>query len=352
MTVGAKHLTDRAIHTRAQKPQTPPPFPARDVRALVDALGRLGYDTDLLLASARLSRSTLEDADALVPCETCGLLFGAVQQMRPMRNLMLRLAEQVSIGAFPLLDYLVVTSDSVADALKQLARYFRLAGGSLLFDFHEDEDPIRVLMQSTTPGLVEFDLVLIARHLRAEADGEFRAAAAYFAQPLDDANEYERAMHCPIRANATWSGFLLTREVWNLKMRRRDPILRSVLERHANEMIANMPEALDAIAIDVRRTLATRIAGGDTKIESVARELATAPRTLQRRLAAVGLSYQELVEVTRREAAERHLAASTLSIAEIGYLLGYSEAAAFHRAFKRWNGLTPHAFRANARARL
>ncbi len=348
MTVGAKQLTDRAIQTRTR---TPPPFPAREVRALVDALGRLGYDTDALLAGARLSRSTLEDADALVPCETCGLLFCAAQQMRPMRNLMLRLAEQVSIGAFPLLDYLVVTSDSVGDALKQLARYFRLAGGSLLFDFQEDEDPIRVLMQSTAPGVVEFDLVLIARHLRAEADGEFSAAAAYFAQPLDDVNEYQRAMHCPVRAEATWSGLLLSREVWNLPMRRRDPILRGVLEHHANEMIASMPAAaMDAIAIDVRRALASRIAGGDTRIESVARQLAIAPRTLQRRLAAVGLSYQALVELTRREAAERHLAASTLSIAEIGYLLGYSEPTAFHRAFKRWTNLTPHAYRANARS--
>jgi len=58
------------------------------------------------------------------------------------------------------------------------------------------------------------------------------------------------------------------------------------------------------------------------------------------------MSFHTLVELTRREAAERYLAASALSIAEIGYLLGYSEAAAFHRAFKRWTGQTPHSFRA------
>jgi AraC-like DNA-binding protein len=105
-----------------------------------------------------------------------------------------------------------------------------------------------------------------------------------------------------------------------------------------------------AVAHQVRRVLASRIAGGGAGIDAVARELATASRTLQRRLAAAGCSFQELVEMTRREAAERYLAASTLSIAEIGYLLGYSEATAFHRAFKRWHGRTPQSFRSEAAA--
>jgi AraC-like DNA-binding protein len=123
-------------------------------------------------------------------------------------------------------------------------------------------------------------------------------------------------------------------------LRRSDPVLRHVLEQQANRL----PSA-DGVAFEVRRALAKRIAGGDTRIDSVARDLATTPRTLQRRLAAAGLSYQDLVELTRREAAEKYLANLSLSIAEVAYLLGYSEPSALHRAFKRWNGTTPQAFR-------
>jgi AraC-like DNA-binding protein len=72
---------------------------------------------------------------------------------------------------------------------------------------------------------------------------------------------------------------------------------------------------------------------------------ATTSRTLQRRLAVAGVSYQDLVESTRREAAERYLANLSLSITEVAYLLGYSEPSALHRAFKRWNRMTPQAFR-------
>jgi AraC-like DNA-binding protein len=103
------------------------------------------------------------------------------------------------------------------------------------------------------------------------------------------------------------------------------------------------------VSVDVRRALAVLVAGGDTRIERVARDLGTSRRTLQRRLAAAGASYQDLLDETRREAAERYLAESSLSIAELGYLLGYSEPSAFHRAFKRWFGRSPQAFRERLR---
>jgi AraC-like DNA-binding protein len=52
-----------------------------------------------------------------------------------------------------------------------------------------------------------------------------------------------------------------------------------------------------------------------------------------------------LCDETRKQAAQIYLADATLTIAEVSYLLGYSEPTAFHRAFKRWYGTTPHAFR-------
>jgi AraC-like DNA-binding protein len=71
-------------------------------------------------------------------------------------------------------------------------------------------------------------------------------------------------------------------------------------------------------------------------------------RSLQRRLAEAKISFQQLVDDTRREAADTYLNNQTLSIGEVAYLLGYSEPAAFHRAFKRWQGITPQAFREQA----
>jgi AraC-like DNA-binding protein len=106
---------------------------------------------------------------------------------------------------------------------------------------------------------------------------------------------------------------------------------------------------MDGVVHDVRRALASRVAGGDVRVHAVARALATSVRSLQRRLAAAGASYHQLLDLARKDAAERHLMESSLSIGEVAYLLGYSEAAAFNRAFRRWHQQTPQAFRARHR---
>jgi AraC-like DNA-binding protein len=127
-------------------------------------------------------------------------------------------------------------------------------------------------------------------------------------------------------------------------LRGRDPILRGVLERHALEMLARLPST-SGTGLEVRRALATRVVGGDTRIGTIARALAMSTRSLQRKLEAEGSSYQALVDESKRDAAERYLSDSALPIGEVAYLLGYSEPAAFHRAFKRWTRMTPHTFR-------
>jgi AraC-like DNA-binding protein len=66
-------------------------------------------------------------------------------------------------------------------------------------------------------------------------------------------------------------------------------------------------------------------------------------------LAAGGISFQQLLEDVRKQAARQRVAHSAMSICEIAYLLGYSEPGPFHRAFKRWYGETPQAFRKNHR---
>jgi AraC-like DNA-binding protein len=171
-----------------------------------------------------------------------------------------------------------------------------------------------------------------------------RVQSICFAHEPDDASEIERIVGCPVQGNGSWNGLVVERDTWTLPFRRRDPILRKVLEDQANAMLARLP-AERGVALDVRRELTSRVAGGDVRIEIVARAMATSVRSLQRRLAAEGASYQELVNVARRDAAERYLTDTSLPIAEVAYLLGYAEPAAFHRAFKRWKKETPQAFR-------
>jgi AraC-like DNA-binding protein len=331
MTAHANPLTDRDT------------LPAKTLGVFVDGLRALGYDTDVLLETAGLSTAGLADPDGRVPCQAWGIVVGGAQRQRFTPNLALALAEVTAFGAWPLLDYLVATADTVGAGLRQLARYFHVTGDAIAFTIHDACDPVRVEI-AASPMAVEFEVALLVMRIRSETGGRFRAAGASFAHAVDDPAAFSRALGCPVAHNAGWSGLTIPSESWGLPLCHRDPILRKVLEAHADEILARLP-ARGGLALDVQRALAARIGGGDTRIESVGRALAMSPRTLQRRLAAEGVSYQTLLEDARKEAAGRYLAEGTLAIGEIAYLLGYSEPAPFHRAFKRWFGTTPESYR-------
>ena len=141
-------------------PITPPAF---SLRRLV----RLGYDKRALLAAAGVELSNSEDPDARVPCQAIGGMFGYAMRTRPLKNLGMRLAAETPIGAFPLLDYLIVTCENVAQGVNQLARYFRLNDAPYTLEIRVNEDPICIIFHGTRDSLTfEFGVSLVVLHLR------------------------------------------------------------------------------------------------------------------------------------------------------------------------------------------
>jgi len=74
-------------------------------------------------------------------------------------------------------------------------------------------------------------------------------------------------------------------------------------------------------------------------------QLNMTPQTLRRRLKEANTSYQEIKDSIRKDASVHYLSKPELSIDEIALLMGFSEASSFHRAFKKWTGKTPSAYR-------
>jgi len=324
-------------------------MPGRDVRIFADGLARLGFDATGLLAAAGIREADLADPDARVSCEAMGAVICGAESQRLVPNIGLELARVTPLGAYPLLDYLVVTSDTVGAGVDQLARYMRLVGNPVWPEPRVGNDAVRVHLHGTSLGFgVEFLASLMVLHLRHETDGQFTVTAIDFAHVPDDGAVFERVLACPIRPSSSWNGLTVSTEVWHLPLRRRDPILRKMLEAHADDVLSREPSRA-GIARDVQRALVPDVLCGDVRIGTIARTLAMSGRTLQRRLAAEGVSFQELLDDARKDAAARYLRERTLSACEVAYLVGYSEPAPFHRAFKRWYGTTPELFRKGMR---
>jgi AraC-like DNA-binding protein len=125
----------------------------------------------------------------------------------------------------------------------------------------------------------------------------------------------------------------------------RSPELHSLLKTQAERTLGRL-ERDAALAERVDRVLEAHSPRSVT-MEEVARELRISPRSLRRQLAAEATRYGDLVERARIRAAKRMLQDPKTSIQEVAFAMGFAAPAAFHRAFKRWTGLTPKQYRAS-----
>ena len=105
------------------------------------------------------------------------------------------------------------------------------------------------------------------------------------------------------------------------------------------------PTTAGTLVQDVRSELQTSMAGGDQRIDHIARRLGMSGRTLQRHLADNGLTYASIVDEVRLETAKIALADLSMSLSHVAYFVGFEEQSSFSRAFKRWTSTSPKDYR-------
>jgi len=120
-----------------------------------------------------------------------------------------------------------------------------------------------------------------------------------------------------------------------------------LLQQHAEALLlARYPQEVGIVA-QVRQSMSARLGRGPVRLADVASDLHLSTRSLQRHLAQAGVAYQTLLDSSRHALARHYLSSTAMSVAEVGYLLGFQDTPAFHHAFKSWQGQGPGQYRAS-----
>ncbi len=122
-----------------------------------------------------------------------------------------------------------------------------------------------------------------------------------------------------------------------------DSRLLEMMETVCHASLASLDRSKD-LRLQVAEEILALLPLGDASLHRVASAIAMGERSLQRRLAGLGTSFDKLVEHTRRDLSDRLLATGA-PLAEISYLCGYSNASAYSRAARGWYGMSPHTMR-------
>jgi AraC-like DNA-binding protein len=154
---------------------------------------------------------------------------------------------------------------------------------------------------------------------------------------------FHEVFGAPVRFGAEHNAIVFPASMLAQRLHGADSVLHAVLKRQADHELSLL-EARSAFPNKVRAAIEGELLQGGP-LDAVAARLHMSSGGLRSRLRQHGTTYSELLDAVRKERAKRALRDTELGIAELAHLLGFAHAPAFHRAFRRWFGVTPNAYR-------
>lgn len=329
---------------------------ARALAQLAGYAAQRGADRAALLAAAGVSAEALDAPDARAPLASFYALVEASVAALGDPHLGLGFASRFEPEHLDALGFLAMTSPTLGEAFRRMLRYQQVWNEGERYTLEIEGDRARLTFTPFGPDrpahgqvaeMVAFDVLVNAGRMCGDP---IRAIAARFRHSPDgEPREKARLLGSPVEFGAPVTELILPAAALTRPLPHANEALAGYLERHVGELAARLPGAPRPVADRVRALIGERLREG-ADLAALAAPLRMSPRTLQRRLREEGTSLAALVDEVRRSRAEALLRAN-LAIGEIAYLLGYSEASAFHRAFRRWTGGTPEAFRGSGESR-
>lgn len=320
-------------------------------RILTDYLVAHGVPTDRVIAAMGVDDEALADRDGRIPRRAWLAAFEVAVEVTGDPDLGLRVGEFIRPAHLGALGYILMSCESMRQAAELDARWHSLVADGERLEYVRDGDLNKrtlILPDGEPPppacavDCAAASSVAFVRWLAGADDGLRRVAFPY-PEPASRA-AHDAFFRCELVFDASYI------TIWRdpAKLRRplaqADPSLRSRMEERAARLAAER-SAPDLMINRVRELVARGLRDALPDLEAAAASLSLTPRALSRRLAERGTSYSKIVDDTRHELALGYIGDPSLSLVDVAYLCGFSEQSAFHRAFKRWTGLTPGEYR-------
>jgi AraC-like DNA-binding protein len=307
-----------------------------------------GFPVEALAPLERL------DPDERVPIAHVHALQRAAVKVTGDEDLGLKAAHEITRGDYGALEFAARSAANWGDAIAVIGRYMRLINDSLQFSLVIEGEQAQIHLDSRIVlprASADFQTAAIyLRLLSIVPPGAAHEFQVWFAHARPErTDQYQRTFgDTALRFAAPFNGFVFSRRFLDAPMAAADPMLHQLISKHAELLLSELPKG-ESLTERVRDLIAAQLEKGDPSIANIAHQLGTSPRTLGRKLEHEGTTFKQVLDDLRRRLALRYVGNHDLGLAEVAFLLGFSQSAAFHRAFKRWTSQTPLEYRRGRR---
>lgn len=318
-------------------------------RVLMDFAISKGASREILERRCGIQSDDLKNPDIRISFAKYSALMRAGKELCNDPALALHFGEAADPCEISIVATIAAASTSMIDAIAQLNRYSRLvvdadtAGADRFQIVRDDAGPWLVdarLHPNAFPELTESTFARMVSSARRHGYAPFATAVQVTHAEPSYRGEYDRIFSAPVSFGSNRNALLLDESLLSEGIAPQPRYVFGVLSEHADALLRSLEES-KSVRGRVESLLMPILHKGEARINAIAREMGVSRWTLSRRLKTEGATFEQVLDDLRRKMAHHYLSGKKVSISETAYLLGFSDPAAFSRAFKRWTGMSP-----------
>lgn len=322
---------------------------ANYLRGIAEYLMQRELDVDAFWDGFELNADMLEEPSRRIPVETYQSMLQRAAQLAQDPDAALHIGECIKPGQYGVLGYSIMSCKTAKQAFDRHMRYENLVSDRSISTYHFEGEQVRLSWDTgelpVDRAMAEENIASWVTFTRWVTGQSLSPSVIKFAheQPQDLA-EYQRIFACEMLFNQNMVEVIFPSSYMDMPIIQHDPVMREMMDAHADRLLNELSQC-DEFVAKIRQLMIAAMAEGDLSLDCIAEQMGLTPRTLQRRLSEQDESFKGLLDKVRKELALTYIKQPHIDLAELAYLLGFSDQTAFQRAFKKWTGSTPGKFR-------